>query len=372
MRGCTHLRVVPAEEPGPIRREPSRGHSVWVTAFAGTTIGEACAGHRTNRRDFITLLGSAAAWPATARAQQSSMPVIGWLNSGSPAETKDGLREFRRGLSESGFVEGQNVAIEYRYAEGHFERLPDLAADLARRRVSLLIASAGNAPVLAAKSVTTTIPILFNIGADPVAAGFVASLNRPIGNLTGYTSMNAELVPKRLELLHELLPTTSSIALLLNPANPNAQATTGEALSAARQFGLAVQVLHASTEQEIDGVFAALSRQRIGALMINPDAFLTDRSEELGRLALRYAIPAIFQYRAFAAAGGLMTYGGSVTDGYRQIGGYAGRILKGEKPADLPVEQSTKVELIINLKAAKALGITVPLSLIYRADEVIE
>jgi putative ABC transport system substrate-binding protein len=324
------------------------------------------------RRAFITLIGGAAAWPLAARTQQAGLPVVGWLSSGSPEMTADGLREFRRGLAESGYIEGQNVAIEYRWADGHFDRLSELAADLVRRRVSLFIATAGNAPVLAAKSVTKTIPILFGIGADPVAAGFVASLNQPAGNLTGFTSKNAELVPKRMELLHELLPTVVNIALLLNPANPNARAVAGDAVAAARPLGLQVQVLQASTEREIDDAFAILARQRFGALVINPDAFLTDQSEQLGKLALRHAIPAIFQYRAFAAAGGLMSYGGSLTDGYRQIGIYTGRILKGEKPADLPVQQATKVELIINLKTAKALGLTVPPNLLARADEVIE
>jgi putative tryptophan/tyrosine transport system substrate-binding protein len=323
------------------------------------------------RRQFITFLGGAAAWPLAARAQQRGVPVIGWLNSGSPVATADSLREFRRGLAEGGYVEGQNVAIEHRWADGHFDRLPELAADLVRRRVSLLVASAGNAPVLAAKSVSATTPILFNIGADPVAAGFVASLNQPAGNLTGFTSMNAELASKRIELLHELVPKTVKIALLLNPANPNRRAADN-AMEAARSFGLQVEVLQATIEPEIDSAFAALSRQRIGALAISPDAFLTDQSERLGGLALRHAIPAIFQFRAFAAAGGLMSYGGSLTDGYRQTGSYAARILKGEKPADLPVQQSTNVELILNLKTAKALGITVPITLLGRADEVIE
>jgi putative ABC transport system substrate-binding protein len=327
------------------------------------------------RREFITLLGGTAAssplWPHAARSQQR-MPVIGYLDDGSPEQVAADLAAFRRGLTEAGYVEGRNVAIEYRWAEGRNDRLPALAADLVRRRMAVIVAASITAAV-AAKAATATIPIVFEGGADPVAIGLVASLNRPGGNLTGMTSLNVELAPKRLELLHELVPTATVMALLVNPTNP----TTVEALSrdvqaAARTLGLQLHILHASTERDFDTVFAALVQLRAGGLAIGADSFLISRNEQLAALAIRHAVPTISAFREFAAAGGLMSYGGSSTDLYRTVGVYTGRILKGEKPADLPVQQSTRVELVINMKTAKALGLTFPITLLGRADEVIE
>jgi putative ABC transport system substrate-binding protein len=324
------------------------------------------------RRDFITLLGGAAAiWPLAARAQQGAVPVIGFLNSAS--QEADAFRgaAFRQGLAQTGFVDGRNVAIEYRWAEDHYDRLPALAVELVRRNVAVIFA---NGPaVLAAKAATATIPIVFQTGGDPVRAGLVESLSRPGHNLTGATNLNVELGPKRLELLHELVPGAVSVAALINPSNPSvAAALTTDLPLAARALGLQLHFVRAGSEQEIDMAFATLARLRAEALLIGNDPFFNTRSELLGSLALGNGLPTIYQYREFAAAGGLMAYGGSVTDLFRQSGVYVGRILKGEKPADLPVQQSTKVELIINLKTAKMLGITVPLSLVYRADEIIE
>jgi putative ABC transport system substrate-binding protein len=322
------------------------------------------------RRALIAALGGAAAWPLVARAQQPSMPVIGFLHSGSPNLYADRLRTFRQGLKEAGYVEGENVAIEYRWAENQYDRLPALAADLVRRQVAVIIAN--NPAALPAKAATTTIPIVFQVGSDPVAVGLVASLNRPGGNLTGITSLNVEIGPKRLELLRELVPTATIFALLVNPTNPNAETLSRDLQGAARSLGLQLHVLHASTELDFDTVFTTLTQLRAGGLVIGPDAFFNDRSEQLAALTVRHAVPAISQYREFAAAGGLMSYGGGTTDSFHQVGVYTGRILKGEKPADLPVVQTTKAEMILNLKTAKALGITVPLLLIGRADEVIE
>jgi putative ABC transport system substrate-binding protein len=325
------------------------------------------------RRDFITLLGgAAAAWPLVARAQQQAMPVVGFLGGESPDLYADRLRGFRQGLSETGYVEGRNVTIEYRWAEGRNDRLPALAADLVRRNVNVIATGSGFPAALAAKTASTTIPIIFQVGNDPVQMGLVASLNRPGGNLTGVNSLNGELGPKQLELLHELAPTATNLAGLSNPTNPGNIIASKNLEAAARTLGLQLHALEASSERDIDSVFATISQLRAGGLVIGADPFLQSRSEQLASLALRHAIPTIAQLREFVAAGGAMSYGGSIREQLRQVGLYTGRILKGEKPADLPVQQSTKVELIINLKTTKALGLTIPLALLTRADEVIE
>ena len=324
------------------------------------------------RREFITLLGGAATWPLAARAQQPAMPVIGFLRNTAATGSKPIVTAFFQGLKEAGFVDGQSVATEYRWADNQNDRLPALAADLIRRQVAVIVA-AGIPAALAAKAATTTIPIAFEVGADPIEAGLVASLNRPGGNLTGVTTVNVELAPKRLELVHEVLPTTRSIALLVNPTSPfNAERLSTDTQIAARTLGLQLYVLHASTESDFDTVFASLVQMRAGALVINNDAFFLSRIEQLAALTVRHSVPTISAYREFTAAGGLMSYGGSLTDAYRLTGVYAGRILKGDKPADLPIQQATKVELYINQKTAKALGLTVPQALLSRADDVIE
>jgi putative tryptophan/tyrosine transport system substrate-binding protein len=324
------------------------------------------------RREFIKLIGgAAAAWPVAARAQQQPIPVIGFLSSRSPGSAAAGLAAFRQGLNEGGYLEGQNVAIEYRFADDREDQLPALATDLVRRQVSVLVAEGPAAP--AAKAATTTLPIVFYTGADPVKVGLVASLNGPGGNVTGVTNVNAELGPKRLELLHEVVPAATIIAALINPNNATPAETQSRDLqAAARSLGLQLHVLRASAESDFDTVFAALAQLRAGGLAIGGDGFFSSRSEQLAALALSHRVPAIFQFRPFVASGGLMSYGGSGTDQFRALGVYAGRILKGEKPGDLPVQQNSKVELIINLKTAKTLGLAVPLALLTRADEVIE
>ena len=324
------------------------------------------------RREFITLLGGAAAWPLAARAQQQGMPVIGFLDSKSPDDSAHIVAAFRRGLNGSTFIEGQNVAIEFRWAQNQYDQLPALAADLVRRRVDVIAATGGPA-ALAAKAASATIPIVFRLAADPIAAGLVASLSRPGGNITGVTSLNLEVGPKRLEFLHELVPTATIMAALVNPTNPsNAEILSRDLQATARLLGLQLHLLHASSDADIDAVFATLTELRAGGLVIGTDAIFTSRDEKLAALALRYRIPTIYQWREFVAAGGLISYGGSFADSYRLAGVYTGRILKGEKPADLPVQQATKLELFINLKTAKALGITVPSTLLALADEVIE
>jgi putative ABC transport system substrate-binding protein len=323
------------------------------------------------RRAFIAGLGgAAAAWPFAARAQQQAMPVVGVLNSGLPVADSSTATAFKQGLKEAGYIEGQNVSIEYRWAEDHYDRLPALAADLVRRQVTVIFANTSSAP--AAKAATTTIPIVFQIGFDPVKDGLVASLNRPGGNLTGVVSLNAEVGPKRLELMHEVVPTATNIALLVNPANPIAEPLTRDGQAAARTLGLQLHVLRANNESEFDAAFAKLAELRAGALVIGADAFFFRRSAQLAALAMRDGVPSISPYRPFAVAGGLMSYGGSGTDAYRLAGVYTGRVLKGEKPTDMPVQQLVKVDFVVNLKAAKALGLAVSLPLLGRADEVIE
>ena len=324
------------------------------------------------RREFIALLGGAVAWPLAARAQRPVLPVIGYLSSGVPGLFRDRASVFLQGLAESGYVEGRNVAIEYRWAEGHYDRLPALAADLVHRPVNVIVAADSIVTAQAAKAATATIPIVFGIGADPVELGLVASLNRPGGNLTGAVRLSSELEPKRLELLHQLVPAASTIALLINPNNPNAALLTKELQAAARTFGLSLLVLQASADRDLDAAFATMARLRAEGLLISPDPYFIQQSPRIASLALRQAIPAMFQYREFAAAGGLISYAGNRTESYRLVGAYAGRILKGEKPADLPVQRARMVELIVNLKTARALGISVPRSVLAGADEVIE
>src|SRR5436190_11967736 len=325
------------------------------------------------RRKFIMLLGgAAAAWPLPARAQQA-VPVIGILAVAAPEANAIRLRAFREGLRTAGYVEGQNVKIEYRWAEAHTGWLPELAAGLVRDRVAVLVTAGGTASAVAAKAATREIPIVFGIGADPVEVGLVASLNRPGGNVTGVTSLNIEVAPKRLELMHELLPSVTSMALLVNPAVPAlAEPVSRSSQAAAQALGLQLHTVRASSDRDFDAIFERLIELHVGALVIGPDNFFTSHSEQLAKLTVRHEMPAIYQFREFARAGGLMSYGTSETEYYRLVGTYAGRVLKGDKPADLPVQQSTKVELFINLKTAKALGITVPLPLSGRADEVFE
>jgi putative ABC transport system substrate-binding protein len=325
------------------------------------------------RREFVSLAASAAVIPLIARAQQPSMPVVGLLGATTAQGYAAQLAAYRQGLSEAGFIEGRDVVIEYRWADDQYDRLPGLAADLVSRRVAVIATIGGNAASIAARAATKTIPVVFHGSLDPIKAGFVASLNRPGGNLTGVVTLNVDTGRKRLEIMHEVIPAVSTLGLFLNPNNKMVtEIQTKDLQTAARELGLQLHVLNASTEREFEDIFAGLKQMQIGGLVIGTDGFFVAHSEQLAALSVRYGIPAIFQYRAFAAAGGLMSYGGSVTDSYRLSGFYTGRILKGEKPADLPVQQATKVELIVNLKTAKALGLAVPMSLLGRADEVIE
>jgi putative ABC transport system substrate-binding protein len=324
------------------------------------------------RRDFtIFLSGAMAVWPLAARAQQKAMPVIGVLSTGSPSATSGPMGAFRQGLSEAGYVEGKNLTIEYRWAEGNYDRLPALAADLVGRKVDLIMASSPPS-ALAAKSATSTIPIVFRGGPDPVGGGLVASLARPGGNLTGVSFVADELTAKRLELLSELVPRAGVFALLVNPNNASAERVIPVEQEAARMKGLQLYVLKAASESEIDSAFASLVQLHVDALVVGADPFLSGQREQLVTRASHHAVPAIYAWREFAAAGGLISYGASLTSAFRLVGAYAGRILKGTKPSDLPVEQPTKYELVINLKTAKALGLTIPPSLLARADEVIE
>ncbi|HEY7244320.1 MAG TPA: ABC transporter substrate-binding protein [Xanthobacteraceae bacterium] len=324
------------------------------------------------RRAFITLVGgTAAAWPLVSRGQQLSRPVIGFVNAASPQGYARPLSAFLKGLGEAGYVEGQNVVIEYRWAEGQYDRLPSFVADLVERKVDVLAATSTPAAI-AARAATTTIPIVFTTSGDPVRLGFVASLSRPGGNITGASQLNVEVAPKRLELIHEVIPSATNIGLLLNPTDPLAEPVSAELSAAATGLGLKLHVLHAKSEQDFSALFENLARRRAEALVIGTDVFFNSHSEELAGLTLRHHLPAIYQYREFTGGGGLMSFGGSIAESYRLAGVYTGRILKGEKPANLPVQQVTKVELVINLKTARALDITFPISMLGRADEVIE
>src|SRR5262245_46541623 len=329
--------------------------------------------HAMHRRSFLTVLGaSAAAWPLAARAQQGAMPVIGFLGSDTPELFADRLRIFRQGLGETGYAEGRNVAIDYRWANGQYDRLSELAADLVRRGVAVIATTGSTRAALAAKAATQTIPIVFTIGSDPVQMGLVASLNRPGGNITGVTTLGVEITPKRLELLHEAIPAATVIAGLINPTSGAPEGQSRELQAAGHKLGLQVPILFASTERDLDTVFATLPRLQASGLVIAGEPFLASRSEKLAALALQHKVLAISQQRAFTAAGGLMSYGTNDAEASRLVGLYAGRVLKGEKAADLPVQQATRIELIINMKTAKTLGVTFPLSLLGRADEVIE
>ena len=324
------------------------------------------------RREFITLLGAAAAWPLVARAQQPAMPVIGFLSSRSPGESADLVAAFRRGLAEGGYVEGQNVSLEFRWGEGRYERLTAYAVELVRRAVTVIVTAGGDPAAQAAKAATATIPIVFVSGSDPVKVGLVASLNRPGGNITGVHMLILSLGAKRLGLLHELMPAANPVGILVNPNFADALTQLRDVEDAAQSLGLKLVVQKAGTEFEFETAFADLARQKAGAILVIADPFFTSQRVEIAALAARYAMPAVFELREYAAAGGLMSYGPDLADGYRQGGVYAGKILKGQKPAELPVEQPTKLGLVINLKTAKALGLQIPDKLLALADEVLE
>jgi putative tryptophan/tyrosine transport system substrate-binding protein len=325
------------------------------------------------RREFITAIaGAAAAWPLTLRAQQQAMPVVGLLSSRSPAEAASDLAAFRHGLGQTGYFEGKNVTIEYRWAEGHYDRLPAMAAELVARQVAAIAAVGGEPSGLAAKAATATIPIVCTLGGDAVAAGLVAHLNRPGGNITGVTIMGLEMGPKRVELAHQLVPNGTALATLINSKFPLTLAEAHDMQAAAHALDLQLTVLDASTEGEIDAVFASLARQKVDALLINTDPFLFGQREQIVQLAARYKIPTLYFLREFVDAGGLMSYGPNINNGYRQAGIYVGRILKGEKVGELPIVQPTKFDLVINLRTASALGLEIPTNLLVRADEVIE
>ena len=324
------------------------------------------------RREFLGLVGGAAAWPVVARAQRPALPVIGFVNAASAQGYERQLAAFLKGLGETGYVDGRNVVIEYRWADGQIDRLPTLIADLVRRQPAVIAATSSPA-ALAAKAATATVPIVFETSLDPIQSGLVDSINRPGGNVTGVTQLNTEATPKRLQLLHELLPRATVMALLVNPADRAlAEVQVRDVQAAARTLGLEVHVLNASTEGNFDGVFANLARLQASALVVGGSSLFTSHAGQLGSLTSRHAVPAIYQYRGFVAAGGLLSYGSDIADSYRLAGVYTGRVLRGDKPADLPVQQATKVELFINLKTAKALGLALPLPLLGRADEVIE
>jgi len=323
------------------------------------------------RREVITLLGGAVAWPIAARAQQAAMPVVGFLNGASPDRYRPMVAAFRQGLEQSGYVEGQNVSVEYRWAEGHYDRLPALAADLVHRQVAVIV-TGGTPPAVAAKAATSTIPIVINVGIDPVQAGLIASLNRPGGNVTGIAILTAVLAIKRVEMLHELLRTSTTFAILVNPTSPLTEPELKGVRDAARSLGLELHVLNATTVSEIDLAFARLIELRAGGLVVSVDPFLTSQRQRIIAAAASHSVPAIYGVREFATAGGLMTYGSDLADAYRQSGIYAANLLKGARPADLPVQQVVKVELVVNLKTAKTLGLTFPITLLGRADEVIE
>jgi putative ABC transport system substrate-binding protein len=326
-----------------------------------------------SRRNLIALLGGVTvAWPLAAHAQQPAMPVIGYLAAGSPDLDSHRVEAFRKGLGEASYVENRNVAIKFRWGQGRFDRLPALAEELVRQQVTVIIAGGGTSSALAAKAATTTIPIVFQVAVDPVGAGLVASLNRPGGNLTGVASLNVQVEAKRLELLHDLVLTASTVALLVNPTSPFADRVTKEGQAAARILGLQLEVVHAASEPEFDSAFATMVRLRAGAAVITTDSIFINRPGPLAAAMVRHAMPTVSPYREFALAGGLMSYGTDVADSFRRVGVYTGRILKGEKPAELPVERATRLALVINLKTANALGLTIPLSLLGRADEVIE